>query len=170
MTINKEKMWRSAERALKRTAEYQDNRELGQDKNYSILYVLAKGNRQKPDDVVAFAGYEESVISFHPAIGDEVIQNWDFNIDSDLFAYLESGYELAGMTLDTHYNMWCMMEDWHEGGFDCEKGMQKYLGYCKRNNITLERLQADAGYSGMDVMKLYDPKADRVKANKEQER
>lgn len=170
MTMSKEKMWRSAERALKRTDEYQEHRELGMEDNYELLYILTKGRKQTPDDVIAYAGYEDTAISLHPLKDDEVTHNWDFNFDGDLFEYLESGYELAGMTLDCHYNVWSTIEEWHNGDIDNEKGMQKYLGYCKRGDITKEKLQTEAGYSGMDVMKLYDPKIDRAKPDKEPER
>jgi hypothetical protein len=170
MKLSNERMVRSAERALKRTGKYQEHRELGYTENYEVLYILVKGKPQNSDEMIAFAGIEETVISFHPFKNGEVMELWDFNVDSHLFEYLEFGYELAGMTVDSHYNVWCTIEEWHNGDIENKKGMQKYLGYCKRNHITKEKLQADAGYSGMDVMTLYDAKADRTKAKQEPER
>lgn len=164
MLLSKEKMWRSAERMLKRTKRYQEKREFGDKENYEIMYVLAKGSRNHTDDVIAFAGVgDEMVISFHPFKSDEVIDNWDFNADGDLFKYLESGYELTGMSMEAHYEVWSCIEDWHDGAIDNTKGMQKYLGYCKRNGITAEKMKTELNYPGMDVMTLYTPKANRTK-------
>jgi len=169
MKLSKEKMMREAERVLKRTEEYQSNRELGIDENYQIIYLLTKGSKATSDNVIVFAGCEEAVISFNPFRDEKPIENWDFNFESDLFGSLESGYELAEMSLECHCNVWCTIEDWH-GDIECLKGMQKYLGYCKRNGITREKLQSKVAYSGMDVMTLYDPKTDRAKRSQEYER
>lgn len=156
---------------LKRTEKYQEQREFGQQDNYEVLYVLAKGNHKQSDEMVAYAGVvDETVISFHPFKNEAVTHSWDFNIDDDLFGYLEDGYELVGMTMDSHYNVWCCIEEWHDGDIDHTKGMQKYLGYCKRNGITLEKLKNELDYFGMDVMTLYDPKADRTRKPKDLER
>lgn len=169
MNLNKEKMWRSAERALKRTNGYQQNRELGQDENYGLLYVLAKGKYHHAEDVIAVAGYEDVAIQFHPFADGSEIDLWGFNFERDLFEPLQAGYEIAGMTLDCHAAVWYTIEDWHEG-IESGKGMQKYLGYCKKNGITKEKLEKEVGYSGMDAMAVYDPKADRTKSHKDLER
>lgn len=170
MKLSKEKMWWAAEHVLKRTEEYQSIREFGQGDNYEVCYILTKGRYQDANTVRAFAGVEEKMISFYPFKEGEPIDLWDFNFDGDLFEDLESGYELALMSLDCHCNVWYTIEAWHKGDIDHPKGMQKYLGYCKQNNITKERLQTEAGYSGMNAMALYDRTADHSKATKEPER
>lgn len=170
MNLSKEKMWRSAERALKRTEGYRWNREFGQEENYELMYVLAKGKYPRARDVIAVAGYEDTAIQFHPIAGDGEIDLWGFNFERDLFELLQAGYEIAGMSLDCHAGVWYTIEDWHDGGIEQEKGMQKYLGYCKRNGITKEQLEKKVGYAGMDAMAMYDPKADRAKNHKDLER
>lgn len=170
MKLSEEKIMRTAERTLKRTKEYQQNREFGLEENYQIIYVLAKGNKSVPDKVTAFAGYEDEVISFPLFKEDAAIWHWGFNFERDLFGYLESGYELVGMTAECHYDVWSTIEEWGESGIDNKKGMQKYLAYCKRNGISKEKLQKQVEYSGMDVMSLYDPKADRIKKHEDLER
>lgn len=170
MDISKEKMWRSAERALKRTERYQEYRAFGQEENYALIYVLAKGKHPRGDDVVAVAGYENEAIQFYPFGNGKEIDLWGFNFERDLFECLQEGYELAGMSMKCHVNVWYAIEDWHECGIEHEKGLQKYLGYCKRNGITKERLEKEAEYEGMDVMAFYDPKADRAKNHEDRER
>ena len=53
MKLSKEKMWRSSERAMKRTKGYQEYREFGQDENYELAYVLAKGRNPWAEDIIA---------------------------------------------------------------------------------------------------------------------
>lgn len=170
MNINKEKMWRSAERALKRTKRYQDYREFGQKENYELVYVLTKGKYPRGNDVIAVAGYDEEAIQFYPFGNRKEFDLWGFNFECDLFECLQEGYELAGMSMECHVNVWYTIEESHECGIEYEKGMQKYLGYCKRNGITKERLEKEADYKGLDAMTLYDPKADRAKSHKNMER
>lgn len=170
MNLSKEKMWRLAERALKRTNGYQQNRELGKEKNYGLMYVLAKGKYPHAKDVIAVAGCEDVAIQFNPITDSGEIDLWGFNFERDLFENLQAGYEIAGMTLDCHAGVWYTIEDWHDGGIEHEKGMQKYLGYCKRNGITKERLEKKVGYLGMDVMGIYNPKSERTMSHKDLER
>ena len=166
MKLSDEKIIRASERALKRTEAYQENRLLGDEKNYQIFYLLKKGKNAAPNSVIAFADKEEQVISFHPFREDEPIWNWDFNFDNDLFKYLQEGYELVDMTSESHYGVWWTIEEWHDGEISYPKGMQKYLSYCKQNGITKEKLK----YSGMDAMDLYEPKTERTDRKKEMER
>lgn len=170
MKLSKEKMWRTAERELKRTEEYQALKEFGQEENYEVCYIMTQGKYPDANDVRAFAGFEGNMISFYPFKEAKTIEVWDFNFDGDLFENLESGYELALMSLNCHYNVWCTIEEWYQGDIDHAEGVQKYLGYCKRNNITKEKLQEAVGYSGMDVMTLYHDKAERTISVKAQER
>ena len=163
-------MWRSAERALKRTERYQDYREFGQEENYELVYVLTKGDYPRGNDVIAVAQYEEEAIQFYPFGNRKEFDLWGFNFERDLFEYLQEGYELAGMSIECHVNVWYIIEDWHELGIEHEKGLQKYLAYCKRNGITKERLGKEAEYRGVDTMVFYDPKADRTKSYKAMER
>lgn len=168
--LSKEKIMRTAERTLKRTKEYQRNRESGEKENYQIIYVLAEENKSVSDKVIAFAGYEDKVISFQLFKEDVPIWNWGFNFERDLFEYLETGYELICMTAECHDAVWSTIEEWHDNGIESHKGMQKYLGYCKKNGITKEKLEKDIGYSGMDVTMLYNPKVNRTKNYKDMER
>ena len=170
MKLSKEKMWRSSERAMKRTKGYQEYRELGQDENYELAYVLAKGRNPCAEDIIAVAMYEDDAIQFFPFSDREEFDLWGFNFDRDLFECLETGYEIVGMSMDSHLNVWYTIGAWHNGYIEHENGMQKYLGYCKKNGITEEKLKKEVGYSGMDVMTLYDSKADRTKSHKDMER
>ena len=164
LSMSKEKLMRLAERALKRTTDYQDNREMGvpDEENFKIDYLLVKGGKGVPESVIAYASHEDMILLLHPLeehANGQAIWDWAFNIDDDLFGNLEEGYELAGMSLNYHYGVWCEIEACHEEDIEHTAGMQKYLGYCKQHGVTREQLAQEAGYDGMDVMALYDRQA-----------
>ncbi|MCH5352858.1 MAG: hypothetical protein J1E06_05280 [Acutalibacter sp.] len=173
---NKEKIMRLAERALKRTEPYLENRTDSNDPedNFQLDYVLVKRNSSTPDTAIAYAHLWDELISFHPLDSDPHAQNvweWAFSFDRDLFEYLEQGYGLAGMSLEAHCAAWSEIEEYHEGdGINHTKGMQQYLDYCKRNKVTVELLRREFQYEGMDVMILYDKSAAREKPSQAQER
>ena len=173
---NKAKIMRQAERALKRTEAYRENRSDSHDPedNFQLDYVLVKGRKATPDTAIAYAHYLDELISFNPLeINGEVkrIGDWAFSFDGDLFMYLEQGYELAGASVLTHCVVWEEIEEYHgNGSINYPKGMQQYLNYCKRNGVTVELLRKEQDYGGMDVMKLYDKSAFKKKPSQEQER
>lgn len=173
---NKARIMRQAEHTLKRTEAYRENRSGSNDRedNFHLEYVLVKGGKPTPDTAIAYAHYEDQLISFNPLENDgdtKIVWDWAFSFDGDLFLYLERGYELAGMTVETHCLVWEEIEEHHSDGSICsQRGMQKYLNYCKRNGVTVELLQKEWQYGGMDVMKLYDKSAFREKPPQEQER
>lgn len=167
MNMSKEKLMRLAERALKQTATYQRNREMGMpdEENYKISYLLVEGSVNKPKRVLAYAVNDQAVLLFHPMekpIYESLLNDWEFNFDYDLFQYLEGGCDLIAMTPDAHTGVWYEIAEYHDtSGIACMQGMQKYLHYCKQYGVTGEQLARLADYDGMDVMKLYDRQAVR---------
>ena len=163
--MNKEKIIRAAERCLKRSEPYQEQRDLTPDENYQIDFILVKRTASLPENVIAYASFEDSMISFHPleSTGKDNIlylYDWSFSFDEDVFGSLEQNYELITMSPDCHWCVWTTIaEDWKNGDTTHAAGMQKYLEYCKRNGITYEKLHEKADYDGMDVMTLYEGKA-----------
>lgn len=176
MAWNKEKIMRMAERTLKRTDEYRQLFSISHDPeyNYKLSHVMVTGGKSHPETAVAIAYYEDQVLRFNPlndnsrnmAIPDQI-----FSFDKFLFQYLEQGYELVGMTAETHSIVWTEIAECHNnGGIVAVKGMQQYLNYCKRNGVTAELLYREDHYEGMDVMTLYDKSAIRGKLSQEHER
>jgi len=173
---NKAKIMRTAERTLKRTEVYRENRTDSSDpeNNFQLDYVLVKGGNSIPDNGIAYAHYEDKVISFDPFQNGTGIQNvwdWAFSFDESLFTYLERGYELAGMSVEAHCAAWSEIEEFHGlGSIHSIKGLQRYLNYCNRNGVTVDLLRREFQYNGMDVMTLYDKSAVRGKPPQSQER
>ena len=173
---NKAKIMRQAERALKRTEVYRENRSDSHnpEDNFQLDYVLVKGGKSAPDTAIAYAHYEDEIILFNPFESDgdtKVIGDWAFNFDGDLFMYLERGYDLAGMSLEIHSVVWEEIAECHGNGcINYPKGMQQYLNYCKRNGVTVELLRKEQQYDGIDVTKLRNKSAFKEKPSQEQER
>jgi len=173
---NKVKIMRQAERTLKRTEAYREKSSDGiaPEDNFQLGYVLVKDGKSAPDTAIAYAHYEDEIISFNPfeSGGDtKAILDWAFSFDGDLFMYLEQGYELAGASALTHSLVWEEIAECHgNGSINYPSGMQQYLNYCKRNGVTAELLRKEQQYDGMDVMKLYDKSAFKEKPSQEQER
>lgn len=167
---------RLAERALKRTQPYLENRtdSNNPEDNYQLDYVLVKGSSPTPNAAIAYAHCLDEMISFNPFDSEAQSQHvwdWAFGFDSDLFRYLEQGYGLAGMSLEAHCAAWSEIEEYHDkDGINHPKGMQQYLDYCKRNRVTAELLRREFQYDGMNVMALHDKSAVREKPSQNQER
>ena len=169
---NKAKIMRIVERAMKRTAPYLEKRADSTDPedNFQLGHVLTRSKGTVPEDIVAYAYCLDEILLLHPLIAKaQSIGDWAFNYDSDLFSYLEQGYDLAGMSLESHCGAWSDIEAFYDNG-DIEhmKGMQVYLRYCKRKGITVELLRKELDYEGMDVMAFKSP--DKEKSSQGQER
>ena len=111
MNMSKEKLMRLAGRALKRTESYQWNRGLDvpDEENYKIDYLLVKGSKASPEDVIAYASFEDDMVRFHPLReNDQPFAHYGecFTYDSDLFEPLEQGYSLACMSPEAHACAW----------------------------------------------------------------
>lgn len=173
---NKEKIMRQAERALKRTVAYREKRSDSHDPedNFQLAYVVAKGSKSTPETAIAYAYYLDEILLFNPFEGNsdaKLIGDWAFNFDGALFMYLEQGYMLVGASALTHSLVWGEIEECHgNGSINFPKGMQQYLYYCKQNGVTVSLLRKEQGYSGMDVMKLYDKSAFKEKPAQERAR
>lgn len=78
---------------------------------------------------------------------------WDYNIETDLFEHLENDFDIIYMPIDEHYGVWCNIDSWR---YEIEhmKGLQKYLSYCRKNDITSERIDNSLD-NKVDVMDLY---------------
>ena len=128
-------------------------------KDYELEYILSK---KKEDGSLGFLAYATSLIDSDQIVAvsdlpDQMaclpVPEWDFNVDEYLFSFLENGYELAMMSLDSHYGTWCSIDEWREE-LEHIDGLQKYLSYCQRNSITPE-LIANIANDPVNIMDLY---------------
>lgn len=156
-----DKVKRDAERAMKRLPQYRENRDDQTDLNYELAYVLAHAARAT--DVVAVAQWEDQYISFQPYADVPVKELWAFDCDRDLLDELVKGYRIAYMHPVIHAKVWELIAYNQERNLPLPDGANAYLGYCKHNGVTRSKLHKEVGYEGMNVLPLYDPKADKQK-------
>lgn len=156
MKLNNEKIIRISNRALKRLDEYKKVRELEWGENYQISYILEKNN--EPQNIRVFANIcdeEDRVISFNPFLQEEPIWHWGFNYERDLYDYLINDYTLIHMIMPTHCFVWEDINEFSKKEIYLHDGIQKYLAYCKKNKITLEKIQEFSGLNIPNVMRFY---------------
>lgn len=81
------------------------------------------------------------------------IPEWDYNIDDYLLSDLEDGYEISYMSLETHYGIWCSIDEWRDD-ISYKEGLYKYLNYCHINGINSKVISL-LGLEDVDIMDLY---------------
>lgn len=126
--------------------------------NMEIHYVLenARDIRKSVvfaigDDEMAEIDLEEQKIIYSP--------EWAYSIDEEVFEYLEKEYNIGFISDEFHYNIWNMIEDYGIEEVEHKLGFQKYLQYCKDNNIDKQYLEQKMKLPNVpDVMKYYEEK------------
>ena len=155
--MNNAKIIRDTERFLKRTTEYKECREEGWAENYVVDIILQEGtNPGGLPHVIALATCEDMELMLFP-YENESYATRPFDFDSDFFQQLEEGYEIVALSDDTHTCIWYALEEHAPESMEHQKGLQMYLGYCKKNNITSERIGMEHDLY-TDFMALYDGK------------
>lgn len=125
--------------------------------NYQIDYVLSETNNHQnshcyahsindPEQMIELSFTEDNITV-------NQVADWDFNVDDYLFNDLENGKDIKYMSIDTHYNIWCAVDQAREdiNHFD---GLQKYLSYCQQNDITSITIK-NLGLEPVDISDLY---------------
>lgn len=119
------------------------NEYLKSDSEYSnmvielILYDKDKGKYDiyVSDGRIGHLIYENNKLSDY-----EEFLDWDYSVDGYIFYNLENGYDIVYITDDTHYGIWCEINNYSLEDINYKDGFNKYLNYCKDNNITNEYL------------------------------
>lgn len=144
-------------------AKYEVEEFLNEDmenQNKIIDYILYSKDK---DDmyIVASDGIEE-MLEFNPYGINENKNNffqvpeWDFNFDDYIFSHLQDGYDISFMRDEVHYGIWNGLNDLYPEDINFKKGVQKYLKYCKENNITKQYIDEKVRLGTPDVMKYLD--------------
>lgn len=130
--------------------------------NMQIDFILV--NLKTNETITLASDGQEEMIQFAPYTTKEngyengymIIPDWDFNFDTYLFEELQKGYDIGYMNDKCHYGVWQNIEEWYPEEFENIDGIQKYLKYCKDNEITKEYLDNKMGLNTKDVMQYYE--------------
>lgn len=138
---------------------------LMQEKDYEnckIEYILI--NRYNCKDAIAIIR-DDNYDLYQVSLKDKEImraEEWFYNIDEDIFDYLEKEYELGFMTLEFHSCIWNDIERVGIEEYEHQMGFQKYLKFCKNNGVSKKRIRKELDTNVMNVMKYYDKKMDFI--------
>ena len=127
-----------------------ENQEL---KDMNIHCLIVDKNNSK--NGIAIASNEEYIVAIDIENYEcEYSQEWDYDIDMNIFRHLENGMNIEFITPQYHSIIWKKIESYEfiDGIFHKE-GMQKYLEYCKDEEITQEFLEEECDTELTDVMK-----------------
>lgn len=89
--------------------------------------------------------------------------DWDYNVDEYIFGNIEKEYNIGFMTMEFHKAIWTSI-----GSVDIEEvqhklGLQKYLKYCKENNIDKGIIEKETKSENIpDLMQYYDEKTNYI--------
>lgn len=89
--------------------------------------------------------------------------DWNYSVDTDIFKHLENEYEIGFMSYDFHSLIWDGVEDIGIEEYEHKLGMQKYLQYCKENNIDKRTIDEKVNRDIPDIMKYYNEKTNYTK-------
>ena len=147
-----EKILNETKELLKNSDEY---------KNMEICYMLEDVKDKGNSFIVAMNN--DDIIEINPFTKEiSETADWAYNIDDDIFGMLESDKKISYMSINMHYGIWQTIDQWYPEDLEHKRGMQKYLKYCKDNNITQTRILKEKGIDDVaNAMKYY--KKERVK-------
>lgn len=142
---------------------------------YPVCYLI---NTNRPQESFAICADErqEDALLVKPYIKTKSlkfqhIDYYDFNFDDYFFKFVQNGHEIGKVSMQAHYAIWSQVEAWYPYDIRYKEGMQKYLKYCKANNITKERIDKACGTKMTDnIMKYYQPDKKNKRKNRDRER
>lgn len=131
--------------------------------NAEILYVLENTKDLKE----SISGVCDKNYEMYEAIlkNREVnyCYDWDYNVDEYIFGNIEKDFNIGFMQMDFHKAIWTSIEDVGADEFKHKIGLQKYLKYCKENNIDKATIEKETKSENIpDIMKYYDEKTNYV--------
>lgn len=124
---------------------------------YDICYILRNVNGElravayDPNDLEKIVQISEKSDSSYAV---DQVPDWDFNVDEYLLHDLENGFDVAYMDLSTHQEVWTAVDS-IRGEIQYEDGLQKYLSYCQKNDITVNTISS-LGENWVDISDLYN--------------
>lgn len=131
--------------------------------NAKIEYVLV--NKQNEKHSIALLKDKNNEL-YEVLLKDNEINpalDWIYNLDDDVFAHLENEYEIGFMNLEFHSGIWYEVENIGIEDFNHKLGLQKYLKYCKDNEIDKKTICEKLNTNLADIMQYYNEKTNYIK-------
>ena len=151
---NREELVEQVKEYLKRS----DVREKVNDEtteDYKFMYVLMKKFDPKETVVAASNERGETILIFPFSDAEDVCNSLDFDPDWLLFSYLEDNFEIIEFDIDAHSDVWFCVNEYGADSIIFPEGLQQYLAYCLKHNVTAEQMKENFHYDGVDLLTLY---------------
>ena len=122
-------------------------------KDMNIQCLIVDKNNSK--NGIAIALDENDIVAIDIENHEcEYSQEWDYDVDTNIFEHLENGMNIEFITPQFHCLIWKKIESVEFLDYFFHKeGMQQYLKYCEKEEITQDFLQEECDTDLMDVMK-----------------
>lgn len=143
-----------------------DTRQLLEEKGFEkaeILYVL-ENTKDIKDSIsgVCDHNYEmyEAILKNREV---NYCYDWDYNVDEYIFENIEKDFNIGFMAMEFHKVIWTSVEDVGVEDIQYKLGLQKYLKYCKENNIDKATIEKETESENIpDLMQYYDEKTNYI--------
>lgn len=125
--------------------------------NMNIELVLVDKNNVENSKVIAIREDGEAGNVLLPYQKDfKDVLDWNYSFDKHLFKDLQAGMDIVYISDETHLAVWDEIERFYPENIEFNKGMQKYLKYCKENDITKEYIKKTTNQKNItDIMRFY---------------
>lgn len=135
-------------------------------KEYQIGYIMIDKENKEKNYGIAFDENDTCAVISMEKEEVEDIPEWSFIICEDVFEALEDKMQIGYMNVISHVGIWQQIGDYLED-IQHKNGMQKYLQYCKKKNITKESILKEFKTSRLpDAMKYYKEEKQRNDKNR----
>lgn len=152
------------EKLIVDNAMYEVN-ELMREKEFNeceIEYVLINiQNKREINGVIS----DKSLNIYQVTTKDKEIipaEDWYYNIDTDIFKLLEENYEIGFMSFRFHSAIWREINEVGIEEYEHKVGIQKYLKYCRNNNVNKNTMDTKLDENLPDIMKYYEEKTNYI--------
>lgn len=143
--MDKEEIIKQLDKKLHSKKKYND---------FVIQYILHY-KEKNIYQAIAFSEEEIASVWSNEKKIDELDDEW-FSYSDDLFDQLENNnVEIIYSNMISYYNVWCYINSIYSDNMECKYGMNEYLKYCKKNNITKNAIDMAFRYDVPDAMKYY---------------
>lgn len=122
------------EKAIKNEEDYSYYDEM------KVNYIMIDNNNPSQSYAVVELDYDYLVMVYLENMEMHDIADYAYTIDDDIYGELESGKELAYMSLDFHYGIWQDVHYYYPEDIEHKDGLKMYLQYCKDHKIDMDLL------------------------------
>lgn len=122
-------------------------------KEMNIQCLMVDKNNKK--NGIAIASDESDVVAIDIQNYEcEYSQEWDYDIDNNIFEKIENGMNIELITTQWHRLIWEKIESFqYVDEIYHKEGLQNYLEYCRDNEVTKEYLEEECDTELIDIMK-----------------